>query len=371
MRPLDRWAALALASLACAASITARAGDVKSGPAAPPEAKLAKAGGRPWLTDLAAGRTEAIARKRPIFVRLGAEWCPWCRKLESELAKNEIQKVLERWTLVALDVDKNPRDTAALGAISIPAPRLLTPAGKVAASRDGFVTANDLVAWLEENQAKIGESPPVELAESGPPGAIAVVRLARQLDQSDALVREAAINRLSGHPSEAAATVVEGFASGSLQTRLAALELLQTWKVPAAGLDPGAPQPSRKPGSRRRANGPRNQLRPSRHPRAVGPRHRFIPPRPNSSPTPAGRSIGSWPPIRPTRPRFAAPGSTRPGVAAGRPPAIESSRDRLLTRATDRAAVSTRRFRRTRAQMARRSGKAVGHRYPHPPPRRR
>jgi HEAT repeat protein len=241
MRPLDRSAALALAALACAASITARAADDKSGPAGPPEAKHSNAVGRPWLTDLAAGRTEAIARKRPIFVRLGAEWCPWCRKLEAELAKNEIQKVLEGWTLVALDVDKNPRDAAALGVVSIPALRLMTPVGKVAASRDGFVTAKDLVAWLEENQAKTGESPPVELAESGPPSAIAVVRLARQLDQSDALVREAAINRLSGHPSEAAATVVAAFGSGSLQTRLAALELLQTWKAPAAGLDPWRP----------------------------------------------------------------------------------------------------------------------------------
>ena len=287
--------------------------------------------------------------------RLGAEWCPWCRKLEAELAKNEIQKVLEGWTLVALDVDKDRRDAAALGAVSIPALRLLTPAGKVAASRDGFVTANELVAWLEENRQK----PANAAGRAGgirSPGAIAVVRLVRQLDQSDALLREAAINRLRAIPSEAAATVVEAFASGSLQTRLAALELLQTWKAPAAGLDPWRPATvteARLKALREWAAKPiatdatlgRWALvaDSSRHARTARRR------RPGDRSAARRRSVRCG-----ADPRAA--GSTRPGVAAGRPRAIESSRDRLLTRATDRAAVSPRRLRRTRAQMARRSG---------------
>jgi HEAT repeat protein/thiol-disulfide isomerase/thioredoxin len=242
MRPFDRAALLVMALLAGASSIASAAGD--DNPAATSgaqEAKSVTAVARPWLTDLAAARAQAHAQQRPILVRLGAEWCPWCRKLEAELAKQESQKALEGWTLVSLDVDKSPHDAQSLGVGSIPALRLMTPGGKVVASRDGFIPSQELIAWIEENRPKAGESPPAELTESGVPGAVAVVRLARQLDQSDALVREVAINRLSAYPDEAAATVVEAFASGSLQGRLAALELLSVWKAPTVGLDPWRP----------------------------------------------------------------------------------------------------------------------------------
>ncbi len=241
MKPFDRRAVLGVALLACLTTRAPGSGDDKQGTSEAPQSQAASALERPWLTDLAAGRAEAKAQRRPILVKLGAQWCPWCRKLDAELAKKETQKALEGWTLVSLDVDKNNHDAQSLGVVSIPALRLMTPAGKVAASRDGFMSAADLIAWLEEHQAKAAESPPAELAESGAPGAVAVVRLARQLDQSDALLREVAINRLSGYPNEAAATVVETFASGSLQSRLAALELLETWKAPASGLDPWSP----------------------------------------------------------------------------------------------------------------------------------
>ena len=232
MKPLFHRMVLGLALFACVSGELAVSGDDKPD-GAPPE--------RPWLSDLAAGRAEATVQRRPILVRLGAAWCPWCRKLDAELARKETQKALEGLTLVSIDVDKNNRDAQALGVASIPALRLMTPSGKVAASRDGFVAAAELIAWLEENGPKAAMSPPAELAETGAPGAVAVVRLARQLDQSDALVREVAINRLSAYPNEAAATVVESFATGSLQARLAALELLQTWKAPAEGLDPWRP----------------------------------------------------------------------------------------------------------------------------------
>ncbi len=242
MKPFDRLTVLVVTLLAWACSIACGAQDDKTGAAGGPQgARVEKALVRPWLTDLGTARAEASAMRRPILVRLGAEWCPWCRKLGAELAKQESQKALEGWTLVAIDVDKSVHDAQSLSVVSIPALRLLTPAGKVVASREGFMPSQELIAWLEENRPKAGESPPAELTESGAPAAVAVVRLARQLDQSDALLREAAINRLSAYPEEAAATVVEAFASGSLQARLAILELFSAWKAPAAGLDPWRP----------------------------------------------------------------------------------------------------------------------------------
>ena len=165
---------------------------------------------------------------------MGADWCPWCRKLEAEIARPEVQKALESWTLVVLDVDKDRHDAESLGAGSIPALRMVIPAGQVVASHDGYLTAAQLTLWLDEKKPLAGDLPPAELSESGAPSAVGVVRLVRQLDQSDALLREAAINRLEGYPGEAAGPVTEAFATGSLQTRLAALELLGQWKAPIA-----------------------------------------------------------------------------------------------------------------------------------------
>jgi HEAT repeat protein/thiol-disulfide isomerase/thioredoxin len=238
---------LAVFAAACLAAAQVRGHDDKSGVAPPPATAVASPVGRAWLTSLAEGRAEAIRLRRPILVRMGADWCPWCRKLEAEIALPEVQKRLESWTLVVLDVDKDRRDAESLGAGSIPALRVVTPAGQVMASRDGYLTAAQLNAWLEEKHPMAGELPPAELSESGAPSAVAVVRLVRQLDQSDALLREAAINRLAGYPGEAASAVIEALAAGSLQARLAALELLALWKAPATGLDPWRPETVTKP----------------------------------------------------------------------------------------------------------------------------
>ncbi len=207
-----------------------------------------KAAARPWLTSLAEGRAEGVKLRRPILVRLGADWCPWCRKLDAEVARPEVQKALANWTLVVLDVDKERRDAESLGVAGIPALRVLSSAGQVVASRDGFLSAPDLIAWLQDKPAPAAAvPPPAELTESEAPTAIAAVRLVRQLDESDALLREAAINRLIGYPAESAAPVVEAFAAGPLQARLAALELLEAWKAPVAGLDPWRPSTVTKP----------------------------------------------------------------------------------------------------------------------------
>jgi HEAT repeat protein len=241
MNSIDRRGATALTVLAWLTTAVVAGDDGKPGAAGPAATEIARPGARAWLTSLAEGRAEAMRLRRPIFVRMGALWCPWCRKLEAELARPEAQKTLENWTLVALDVDKDRRDAASLGAGSIPALRVMSAAGHVVASRDGYLTLAQLDAWLEEKKAMATDHPTAELSESGAPSAVAVVRLLRQLDQSDALLREAAINRLGGYPNEAAAPVAEAFAAGSLQTRLAALELLAQWNAPVSGLDPWRP----------------------------------------------------------------------------------------------------------------------------------
>jgi HEAT repeat protein len=241
MRRVHRSIALAFAVLAWVGSSPGQADDGKAEVARAKAAPAAGTSQRPWLTDLAQGRAEAIRLRRPILVRLGADWCQWCRKLDGEFARPEVQDALANWTLVAIDVDKDRASAESLGAGSIPALRAISPAGRTVASQEGFLAAPELIDWLSKNQGQAAELPAPELAETGVPTAIAVIRLVRQLDRSDALLREAAINRLGGFPGEAATPVVAAFAAGSLQTRLAALELLAGWDAPVAGLDPWRP----------------------------------------------------------------------------------------------------------------------------------
>jgi HEAT repeat protein len=209
-----------------------------------PPMKLAEAkeDSTPWLTSLADGYVRAQRRRQPIFVRFSSASCNWCKKLEQELLTAKVQEELGRWTLVSLDVDRHARDARTLVVGAVPAMRLLTPTGRVAASRDEFMSAKDLIEWLKENHDKAAVLPPDELTADGDPSPAAVKRLVAELKNRDPALREAAVRRLAPYPALAAPAVAEAFAKGALQPRLAALELLREWKAPITDLDPWQPE---------------------------------------------------------------------------------------------------------------------------------
>src|SRR5262245_53262867 len=96
---------------------------------------------RSWHDDLTKATAEAQRTRQPILVRFGAEWCGWCKRLDSEIADQAVQKELAQWILVELDIDRSPDVAASFGVESVPALRLLTTTRRVAASRDGFLPA--------------------------------------------------------------------------------------------------------------------------------------------------------------------------------------------------------------------------------------
>src|SRR5699024_1829218 len=78
-----------------------------------------------------------------------------------------------------------------------------------------------------------------ELAvERGEPDASSLQKAIGAISGRDQMAREAAIRRLAPYPKAAAPAVVALFAKGDLATRLASLELLESWHAPIAGLDP-------------------------------------------------------------------------------------------------------------------------------------
>lgn len=197
-------------------------------------------GKQKWLYSLDDGLVEARKDNRPVLVRAGATWCGWCRKLEAEIAKPAVRKALSSYVLVYLDIDDQPKESRTLGIDAVPALRILTPAGRVTASQDGYLEADELVEWLSQPHFKTAPVP-ANLTKDEPPDARAVEELVQQLRGREPLYREAAIQRLMPHPQTAAPAIAALFADGGLSERLAAMELLTGWKAPVQGLDPWRP----------------------------------------------------------------------------------------------------------------------------------
>ncbi len=196
----------------------------------------------PWLDDLEKGYADALAKKQPVLVVIGTEFCPWCRRLEQEFDKTELQTELKQWVRVELDASRTPQQTAKLTADAFPAIRVLTARGQLIATRDGFVEAGELLTWLRQQREAVESRFGDALMATGEPDVLTVVRIVRQFGHRQPVVREAAVTRLLNHPKIAAGAVIKTLREGKLAERLTALELLSAWEAPIDGLDPWQPK---------------------------------------------------------------------------------------------------------------------------------
>ncbi|HEY4259029.1 MAG TPA: thioredoxin domain-containing protein, partial [Schlesneria sp.] len=195
-----------------------------------------------WHRDLAPAVEEARRRKTSILVRVGADWCGWCKRLDKEIVRPAVQKELTGWTLVLLDADADAEEVRRLRVGPIPALRVLNSAGQPVRTHDGFLPADDLIQWLRGEDAE----PPTEMVEDVREvpelSESTLAELAKLLAHRDATVREAAVRRLAVNKGLAGPEVAEVFIRGKLGARLAALDLLVDWQAPVADLDPWRPQ---------------------------------------------------------------------------------------------------------------------------------
>ncbi len=195
-----------------------------------------------WGDDLAAARRRAQIDKRPIFVRAGAPWCTWCNRLQTELESSQVRPQLERFVLVEINVDEDVAASRGLAVGAIPALRVLDVRGRVVASRDGFISAEQISKWLAESFDAAVTPVDDVLTDSRAPDTDVVAKLVEQLGRQDPLKREAALRRLAAHPAESAVPIAAAFRQGKLATRLAVLEVLTAWHAPIDELDPWRPE---------------------------------------------------------------------------------------------------------------------------------
>lgn len=195
----------------------------------------------PASRSLADARSAAQKRSAPIVAVVITDDCPACDRLLATLAAPDLDKALKRWVLAVIDAARNPADARALRVESAPTLVVLTPAGRLIASRDRDLNPPDLVKWLSA-QFAAAEPRPVA-GDDAPLDDAAVQRLVKDFAARDPAVREAAVRRLTPAPKLAAEAVVAAYAGGPLQAKLAAFELLQTWAAPLEGNgDPWEPK---------------------------------------------------------------------------------------------------------------------------------
>lgn len=198
-----------------------------------------------WATDYAAAVERARQAGVPILVRAGAVWCGWCKELEKELAKPQVQAELRRWALIYVDVDRLPQEARLLAFGPVPALRVLSSSGRLVDSHDGYLEAEELIEWLSSRYSSAAASKGLVATAGSDSSGVAedlVADLVRDLDRRDPAVREAAIRRLMLVPEQSAQPLVEALAVGNLATRLGAMEVLREWGGPIDGLDPWRPE---------------------------------------------------------------------------------------------------------------------------------
>jgi thiol:disulfide interchange protein DsbD len=163
------------AGLAALGGAGARGSDEKATSTDPETAQRQemKFHGVPWGLSYAAAFERAKAEKRPVLVDFTGQWCTNCRLMEQNvLPKPEVVKALGEFVTVEVFTDAVPinsitfeqrrelaeanalRQSDLLGDISIPNYVVITPGGKVIASKAGYNEVPDFVAFLRGALAK-------------------------------------------------------------------------------------------------------------------------------------------------------------------------------------------------------------------------
>ena len=200
---------------------------------------------KPELVQLLHDYDEAIevAEKleRPILVLLGAEWCGPCKQLEKELEQPAAEVLFQKWVVVKIDIDQEAALAKEWQVNAVPAFRILGIDQEVFASNEGFGGLKKLKAWLDENFEAANPKTQRFLREDKPVDSNKVATLIQMLRERSPSTRKLVMARLSKSQESSAGPLIETLTSGNLSQKLSALEILEKWSAPIAGLDPWEP----------------------------------------------------------------------------------------------------------------------------------
>jgi HEAT repeat protein len=187
-----------------------------------------------WTDSLDDGYLRSQINNHPIFVLVGSDRVETSRLLSKALHSSDWSAQLQQWTTVQLSSDAISPAVRSLGVVGVPAVRLFSPDGRLLAAHDGFISVEEFSAWWLKQKEHY------ELPSPGPVSADEIPVLLSRLGDADVAVRESAIRQLHDHP-DSAPQIIDLLHRGSLSQRLSAVDLLEQWSAPMAGVDAWQP----------------------------------------------------------------------------------------------------------------------------------
>lgn len=103
----------------------------------------------PWRKDLDAAKREAVEANKPVLAYFTASWCDPCQAMKRQTWPDpRVATALQGVVPVKIDVDEQADVAKSFNLVGIPRLQLIGPDGTLGRSREGFVTADELVAFL-------------------------------------------------------------------------------------------------------------------------------------------------------------------------------------------------------------------------------
>ncbi len=184
---------------------------------------------------------QAKKMDRPLLVILGAVWCAPCKQLEKDLELPMAGSIFKQWIVVKVDIDEEPALAKEWQVGAVPAFRILGVEQEVVASNEGFGGLKKLQSWLSENLETADPKSQRLLLDDKPVDAKLITELLAMLRDKRPSNRKLIAARLVKSKDLAAGPVVAVLLSGNLSQKIAALEILEKWSAPIAGIDPWEP----------------------------------------------------------------------------------------------------------------------------------
>lgn len=133
-----------------------------------------------WNKNLDAAKEKAAADSKLIFMDVYAEWCPPCKKMDSEtFADAAVIKALENYVPVKVDSDAQPEVARQYGVQALPTSFVLTAEGAPIYRQEGFVPAEAFLDILKSAEKRLKEIKSLEKeVESAPDNVEKAVKLA-------------------------------------------------------------------------------------------------------------------------------------------------------------------------------------------------
>ncbi len=209
-----------------------------------------------WFDSYQAGMSAAQAQKRPVLIKFEAQWCQWCKKLDSEvLAQPQIVEALENYVCIKIDTDKQRNVALAYGVGSLPRIIIVNTHSEIVGDWLGFRDAPEFSKSLEEvweytlTETGATPVPKVQANLSAPAQQQEVARvnpgdtntLINLLGHKSPTMRAGVINVLIKGGDKSMPTVVSALESKYLGTRIAAWKVARKLKGSQLKFDPWAP----------------------------------------------------------------------------------------------------------------------------------